>query len=233
MSSPRARRGKRGGASHRLLARGGLALGILTAGLLGAVRAGATDAESEATLLKQSPLIVSAESNAVAWLETACSVLLTVAGRAEGSPIARDEARVVPAIRRCARLAPVNHGGPRHDRVAAALPGYRCMALAGGDDPVPIRSQPRAGSRRLGLAQEPVIVADPVRVVNGHARMLRPDGRTGWIPRDRLRAWIISAAPGLNCLPIRKTTDGSLGVTYVRSDEARDAASRPGAPDAH
>ncbi|KQQ30838.1 hypothetical protein ASF53_17180 [Methylobacterium sp. Leaf123] len=222
--------GRKERASHRPLARGGLALGILAAGLLGAVRAGAADAESEATLLKQSPLIVSAGANEVPWLETACAVLLTAAGRAEGSPSARDEGHVVPAIIRCARLAPV-----RHDGLASALPGHRCMALAGGDStgdhPVPIRSQPRAGSRRLGLSRDPVIMADPVQVVNGHARMLRPDGQPGWVPRDRLRTWVVSAVPELRCLPTRKP-GGSLGVTYLRSDEAGETGSRPGAPDA-
>ena len=193
-----------------------LVAGILTGALLGAHHASAADAETEATLLKLGPVIVAAESDDEPWLGTACTVLLTVAGRAGDAPTAQDGVHVTPAIVRCAALSTAvlaGIGGPPSAAVASLLPGHRCMALAGGH-PVFMWSEPKAGSRRLGPAPDPVITVDPPRVVNGYARVLRQDGQPGWVTQNSLREWTVAASPRLRCLPARMS-DGSLGFTYA------------------
>ncbi len=199
-----------------------LAAGLLVVVLLGPRPARALDAETEATLLKQSPLVVSAEAKALHRMGSICRVVLVAAGRAGDAPVARQEVHVVPAIRRCAGLPTsvlAGTDGPPSERVASLLPGHRCMALAGGraperDDPTPFLEAPRPGSRRLGPAPDPVIVADPLRISDGYVRALRRDGHPGWIRRDRLREWTVAASPGLRCLPARMG-DGSLGFTFA------------------
>ncbi|WP_338664654.1 hypothetical protein VQH23_05665 [Pararoseomonas sp. SCSIO 73927] len=195
---------------------------LLAAALLGLGPALALDADTEATLLKQSPLVVSAEAEAMPRMGSICWVLLVAAGRAGDAAVVRDEAHVAPAIRRCAGLPPsvlAGADGPPSERVASLLPGHRCMALVGGQapargGPTPLLEAPRPDSRRLGPATDPVIVADPLRIRNGHARALRRDGQPGWIRRDRLREWTVAASPGLRCLPARMA-DGSLGFTFA------------------
>lgn len=221
-------------ARYRRAAAVGLAAGLVGA-LLASVSAGASDAETEATLLKQSPLIAAAGPENEAWMGTACYVILGAAGRAGDSPAAREPVHVVPAIVRCARLPRAildGRGGPPATEVAALLPGSRCMALVGsrsasGEPPAFILAEPRAGSRRLGTALGTVIAIDPLREVGGYVRMLRRDGRPGWVPRNRLRPWAVASVPGLRCLPARMS-DGRLDVTYALPENRQQAGTRAG-----
>ena len=195
---------------------------LVAVALVGSWPALALDAEAEVTLLKQAPLVVSAEAEAMPGMGTICRVLFVAAGRVGDAPVAGDENHVAPAIRRCATLSPavlMGASGPPFETVASLLPGHRCMALSSGRDPAreddtPFLEAPRRGSRRLGPAPDPVIVADPLTARNGYVRALRRDGQPGWIRRDRLRDWSVAASPGLRCLPARMGDD-SLGFTFA------------------
>ena len=104
-------------------------------------------------------------------------------------------------------------------KVVAYLRATRCMMPTGGPlrgegGPPAVLAAPRPGAPTLGTASDPVIADDPLRVVNGHMRVLHADGRTGWVRRDRLRAWRVAASPGLRCLPARMS-DGRLGFGYA------------------
>ena len=138
-----------------------------------------------------------------------CLFIATIlAGTLPGTYLASAAVRgaVLPAILTGSSRQP-------SEEVASLLPGHRCMALA-GVRPVSVLSQPRAGSRRLGPVPDPVITADPPRVVNGYAQTLQRNGQPGWVRRNRLREWAVAASPGLRCLPARML-DGSLGFTYA------------------
>jgi hypothetical protein len=158
---------------------------------------------------------MAAGSDSEPWRGTTCNILLTVAGRPPDAPVAPDQVHVAPAGGRCAILPAIltATSRPPSEEVASLLPGHRCMALV-GVGPVSVLSEPRAGSRRLGPVLDPVITADPPRVVNGYAQTLQRNGQPGWVPRNRLRAWAVAASPGLRCLPARMS-DGSLGFTYA------------------
>ena len=117
-----------------------------------------------------------------------------------------------------ASLAAVVTGtdGSAAAEVVALLPGSRCMMLVEGRQGMgtPLLAAPIAGSLVLGAAPDPVIAFDPLRIVHGFARVMQSDGRPGWVRRDRLREWSVTASPQLRCIPARMS-DGSLGFTYA------------------
>ena len=110
---------------------------------------------------------------------------------------------------------------PRAEEPGAVrfLRNYRCMMITenpsrGESGPPPILANPRAEAPQLGPASEPTIVDDPPRVVNGYARVLLLDGRSGWVRRDRLRNWTVAASPRLRCY-VERMPDGRLEFGYI------------------
>ena len=102
---------------------------------------------------------------------------------------------------------------------ARLLRNYRCMMITedpsrGGSGPPSVLATPRVDAPQLGPASEPTIVDDPLRVVNGYARVLLLDGRPGWVRRNRLRNWTVAASPALRCY-VERMPDGRLEFGYI------------------
>ncbi len=88
------------------------------------------------------------------------------------------------------------------------LPGYMCMSLNLNEqqmmDPsaqVPVLSDPSPESRWVGNAAATVIVASPLREVNGYLRVLKLDGQPGWIAAKYLKPWRNPGRNGQQCVP--------------------------------
>lgn len=101
-------------------------------------------------------------------------------------------------------------------KAVRALDGYRCMALNLPDSKlmnpsthVAILSNPRAGSQPMGYASSTVIAAD-TPPVNGFRKVLRLDGKPGWMPASDLKPWVNPGNNGQGCVP-SVMSNGRLG----------------------
>ena len=88
------------------------------------------------------------------------------------------------------------------------LPGYACMRLkltheqvADRNLQIPVFVGPSVSSGKLGNASAIVLVRAPLRVENGFAEILFPDGRTAWLSRDLLEPYATSEFPNAHCTP--------------------------------
>lgn len=89
------------------------------------------------------------------------------------------------------------------------IPGYVCMNLTLTDeemaDPkitVPIRSEPADSAPVAATAAATVFVAKPADASNGYLRVLRLNGKEGWIKADMVKPWSSpNGNPSVTCTP--------------------------------
>ena len=79
-------------------------------------------------------------------------------------------------------------------QVVRPLPGYECMALNLSDqqmmtETVPILAQPSPSAAKIGIASATVIAAEAPSV-GGYQKVLRLDGKPGWISTKFLKPWV-------------------------------------------
>ena len=98
-----------------------------------------------------------------------------------------------------------------------ALPGYECMALNLSQQQmmtqtVPILSEPSSSAAKIGIASATVIAAD-APPVNGFQKVLRLDGKPGWISTKLLKPWVNPGGNGQKCVP-SMMSNGRLGFGF-------------------
>ncbi len=100
------------------------------------------------------------------------------------------------------------------------LRGYACMSLNLTEEEMwqetaapPVMLMPSASSRQIGRTGASVVVASPMVIVNGYARMLFKIGQEGWIKADMLRPYTVPGKPNAICIP-SLMSDGRLGFDY-------------------
>lgn len=117
-------------------------------------------------------------------------------------------------------------GGGAHAqglRAMEPIPGYVCMELNATEqqmrDPnfqVLVRRSPAPDAAVLGTAGATVAVAEAVAPVNGHLRMLFPNGEVGWIAQRDVRPWRSpSGSATSRCIP-SLMSNGRPGFTTTR-----------------
>jgi len=108
-------------------------------------------------------------------------------------------------------------------QVVKRLIGYQCMTL--NLDPAaqqnfenlpPILSEPSPVASRVGIASASVIVATPLKAINGFYRVLHLNGQTGWIEANKLKPWINTNSPSTQCFPAMMS-NGKPGFDYMQS----------------
>lgn len=97
------------------------------------------------------------------------------------------------------------------------LPGYECMALNLSPqqmmtETVPILSEPSSSAAKIGIASATVIAAD-APPVNGFQKVLRLDGKPGWISTKLLKPWVNPGGNGQKCVP-SAMSNGRLGFGF-------------------
>ncbi|WP_338929230.1 hypothetical protein WDZ11_22335 (plasmid) [Roseomonas mucosa] len=106
--------------------------------------------------------------------------------------------------------------------ITGHIQGYSCMSLNLTHEQLmvfenlpPIFSAPDVKSQKIGVASASVIVASPMQVHNGFARVLHMDGRPGWMKADMLKPWYNVNTPSTRCTPAMMS-NGRPGFDYTR-----------------
>ena len=88
------------------------------------------------------------------------------------------------------------------------LPGYVCMDLNLSaaqirDDTiqVPVRTIPSVTAPQAGIAGATVIAVSPIRLVDGFAEILFPNGKHVWIAANMIRPYRSASNPNATCTP--------------------------------
>ena len=97
------------------------------------------------------------------------------------------------------------------------LSGYKCMALNLSEqqmmtETVPMLAQPSAGAPKVGIVAATVIAAESPPV-NGYQKVLRLDGKVGWVSSQYLKPWVNPGSSGQKCVP-SLMSNGRLGYAY-------------------
>ena len=100
------------------------------------------------------------------------------------------------------------------------LPGYTCMALnlpademMNPDIAVPIFTGPTSASTQTARATAIVIVSSPMVISNGYARVLRLNGKIGWISEKYIKPWVNPGGTGDHCYPAL-LSNGRIGFDF-------------------
>ncbi len=106
-------------------------------------------------------------------------------------------------------------------RVVRHLDGYACLRLALPEAQLrsftslpPVFAAPYPSAPTIGLVSATVIVAAPLEVQNGFAKVLHLDGRTGWVELAKLGPWIDATHPRTQCIP-SMMSNGRPGFDYA------------------
>jgi hypothetical protein len=98
-----------------------------------------------------------------------------------------------------------------------ALPGYQCMVLANmwdgvGPQPPPVHvfAGPNPGAAQAGIAGGTLIVASPMKNIDGRTDMLFPDGRKVWVDIHDIAPFHVVSNPHATCVPVQ-LSNGRLG----------------------
>jgi hypothetical protein len=94
------------------------------------------------------------------------------------------------------------------------LSGYKCMALNLSPEEmmtklVPMLSNPNSTSQRIGYVAATVIASDQPPV-NSYQKVIRFDGKEGWVAEQYLKPWVNPGGNGQKCIP-SVMSNGSLG----------------------
>jgi hypothetical protein len=97
------------------------------------------------------------------------------------------------------------------------VPGYECMALNLSQqqmmtETVPILAQPSSGAQKIGIASATVIAAE-APPVDGYRKVLRLDGKPGWVSTQFLKPWVNPGGSGQKCVP-SVMSNGRLGFGF-------------------
>jgi hypothetical protein len=97
------------------------------------------------------------------------------------------------------------------------LTGYECMALNLSQQEmmtqtVPILSEPSSSAAKIGIASATVIAAD-APPVDGFQKVLRLDGKPGWVSTKFLKPWVNPGGNGQKCVP-SMMSNGRLGFGF-------------------
>ena len=108
------------------------------------------------------------------------------------------------------------------------LAGYKCMSLnlevlnatqeelRSGAGLPPVYAGPSDKSARLGTNAYVVIVASPVKEVNGFVEILRLNGQQAWISEKVLKPYVNANGSAGTCVP-SKMSDGGIGFEFGRT----------------
>lgn len=114
---------------------------------------------------------------------------------------------------------PMSAPGARAQGLQAVRPliGYKCMALNLSPEQmmtetVPMLAQPNAAAPKVGIVAATVIAADSPPL-DGFQRVLRLDGKTGWVPTRDLKPWRNPNGSATRCIP-SVMSNGGLGYAF-------------------
>jgi hypothetical protein len=98
-----------------------------------------------------------------------------------------------------------------------ALPDYQCMVLANmwdgvGPQPPPVHvfAGPNPDAAQAGIAGGTLIVALPMKNIDGRTDMLFADGRKVWVDIDDIAPFHVVSNPHATCVPVQ-LSNGRLG----------------------
>lgn len=97
------------------------------------------------------------------------------------------------------------------------LLGYKCMALNLSEQQmmtmtVPMRAEPNPGAPKMGIVAATVIASES-QPVNGFQKVLRLDGKVGWVSVRYLKPWVNPGGGGQKCVP-SVMSNGLLGYAF-------------------
>lgn len=105
--------------------------------------------------------------------------------------------------------------------VLRPLSGFECMSLNLSETQmfdnsviVPVFANPSQGAPQVGIASATVLVATPLREVNGYLQVLRLDGGSGWIAAHFLKPWHNPNNPNRRCVP-SLMSNGKPGFSFA------------------
>jgi hypothetical protein len=108
-------------------------------------------------------------------------------------------------------------------QVVRRLNGYQCMALnlstaaqQSFENLPPVLANPSPAAAQVGIASASVIVATPLKAVNGFYQVLHLNGQSGWIEASKLRPWVNANSPSTQCFPAMMS-NGKPGFDYAQS----------------
>jgi hypothetical protein len=102
---------------------------------------------------------------------------------------------------------------------SASSPSYQCMGLKSvwnGEGPMPPPvleyTGPSSTANSAGIASATLIVDNPVQVINGRVRVIRPNGEVVWIDRSQITPWHVVSNPNAVCSVVA-LPNGTLQTT--------------------
>jgi hypothetical protein len=106
-----------------------------------------------------------------------------------------------------------------YSQQSTAVPQYQCMglkALWNGEGPMPPPvdeyTGPTPAATPAGIASATLIVDDPLTVIDGRVRVIRPNGQLVWIDRSEITPWHVVSNPNAVCSVIM-LPNGTLQTT--------------------
>jgi len=97
------------------------------------------------------------------------------------------------------------------------LSGYKCMALNLSEqqmmtETVPMLARPSTSAPKVGIVAATVIAADS-KPVDGFQKVLRLDGKVGWVSTRYLKPWVNPGGNAQRCVP-SLMSNGRLGYAF-------------------